>query len=375
MIICTLFLVLIFAPGMSALLGVRDESFENRSPAPLPQWTLRSWLDATAYGELSDWLRDALPLRSGAVAFDTWLGYVVFGDTPSDRVLVGLDGELFLRESIVAPCMPSASVGPVLERVGDFTQLLTGRGVDVYLMISPNKAALHPDRLPDYAEVMNRCVIENRRELRRELENPAGFTVVDLWTPLEQEVEAGHRMFPALGRHWNHRAAMVQARALVEAIQPGLWREEFVVSDGSVERPAELPARFMNLDLPRPIERLRVERPGVQVEVEKFRLPKAPDVPVEHFTATSRTQPLIPGRTLVVQDSFMMKSAQAFAAHAEDVYFMHWSVLRRNPEAAVEFFATADRVVLQSVEDRRGIVFGPRGRRALKTLQARLGKD
>ena len=65
----------------------------------------------------------------------------------------------------------------------------------------------------------------------------------------------------------------------------------------------------------------------------------------------------------------------SLAAHAEDVYFMHWSVLRRNPEAAVEFFATADRVVLQSVEDRRGIVFGPRGRRALKTLQARLGKD
>ena len=76
-IICALFLMLIFAPGVSALLGVRDDSFENRPAAPLPQWTLQSWLDASAYGELSDWLRDALPLRSDAVAFDTWLDYVV----------------------------------------------------------------------------------------------------------------------------------------------------------------------------------------------------------------------------------------------------------------------------------------------------------
>lgn len=374
-IVCALFFLLISVPAVSALLGVRTESFENRPLAPLPRWTARSWLDADAYGELSAWLKDALPLRSQAIALDAWLDFVVFGESPSDKVLVGRDGELFLRDELVAPCTPSASAEHILTRVGAFTRLLTARGVDVYLMISPDKASLYPDRLPAYAEVMNLCVLENRRELRRRLAAPAGFTAVDLWTPLEREVDAGHRVFPKLERHWDQRSAMVQARVLVEAIQPGLWEERFVVPDGSIERPAELPARFMNLDIPQRVERYRVERPGVEVRVDRFRVPEAADVMVEHYTATSRHLPLIPGRTLVVQDSFMMKSAPAFAAHAEAVHFMHWSVLRRNPEAAAELFAAADRVVLQVVEDRRGVVFGKRGRRALRILQARLGPD
>lgn len=372
-IVCALFILLISVPAVSALLGARSESFENRPLAPLPRWSAQSWLDADAYGKLSDWLSDALPLRSPAIAFDAWLDFVVFGDSPNANVLVGRDGELFLRDELVAPCTPAAAADAVLARVGAFARLLTARGVDVYLMISPDKASLYPDRLPAYAQAMNRCVSENRRELRRRLAEPTRFTNVDLWTPLEREVEAGHRVFPKLGRHWDQRSAMVQARVLVETIQPGLWQERFVVPDGSIERPAELPARFMNLDLPQRVERFRVERPGVEVRADRFRVPEATDVPVEHYTATSRNLPLIPGRTLVVQDSFMMKSAQAVADYAEDVRFVHWSVLRRNPEATAEFFAAADRVILQLVEDRRGVVLGKRGRRALQVLQARLG--
>ena len=372
-LVCAAFLLLVGVPTLSGLLGVRVESFENRRLASLPPWTAGSWLDADAYAALAAWLEDRLPLRSQAIAFDTWLDYVVFGDSPSAKLLIGREGELFLRDEVVAPCEPDAATEPVLTRVDAFTKLLAARGVEVYLMISPDKASLYGDRLPAFAGVLNVCVAERRRELRRRLGEPAGFTAVDLWTALEREIERGHRVFPKLERHWDDRSAMVQARVLVDAIRPGLWDDRFVLAAGVIERPAELPERFMNLDFPQRVPRYRVDRPGVEVRVDAFRLTKAPDLPVEHYTATSRRLPLIPGRTLVMHDSFMQKSAPAFAAYAESVHFMHWSVLRRHPKAAARFFSEADRVVLQVVEDRRGVVFGKKGRRALGVLQARLG--
>jgi hypothetical protein len=95
------------------------------------------------------------------------------------------------------------------------------------------------------------------------------------------------------------------------------------------------------------------------VEQHEFRLAPDSREPSLRSAATSyNAASLIPGRTLVVNDSFMRLSIDAFAAYAERVTFLPWTQLALHPESAARELASADRLVLQLVEDRAGVELG-----------------
>lgn len=364
-----LFALFLLAPGLAALFGVRGEVFENRRPAAFPEWQASSWLDAEAYAQLGDWLKDALPLRAQGVALDSWIDYEILGDSPTADVLVGDGGELFLTNSIRGLCGRDASAGEILDVVDRYARILGRADIPLFVVFSPNKAFLYPERLPARAERLARCSAESRAELREALAKRRGFVFIDLWAEFERQREAGQRMFPRLGRHWESWAGIVQARAIVDAIEPGLWDPGAVVAHGVQPHRAELPYRFMNLDVDDPRELYTIERPGVHSVRRTYPLAVGANWLVTERRQESDGPPLIPGRTLVVFDSFFDDSSDLYQ-YMETAVFVHWELMKYSKEVA-RLFRTADRVVLQVVEDRRAIAFSER-RQTLAAIRAAL---
>jgi len=356
LLVSTAFVLFLSAPWLAGLAGFEAQAVENRRLATRPEWKLASWLDAEAYAGLGSWLKDALPLRAEAIALDSWIDYRVLGDSPTRRVLIGRDGELFLDIELSSACAQDAVLDvEALSRLGG--ELKRDR-IDLFLMLSPNKSFLYPERVPEAGTALAACGKRARDELRTRFERALPFTPVELWGAFEAEARSGRRLFPQRGRHWDAYGAMLQARGLVEAIQPGLWDESAVVETGSVARAAELPRRFMNLEIEQTQALLGVERPGVAVVREEFRLAPASRQPSARSSARSSGPGLIPGRTLVVHDSFMERSIGPFSAYAESAVFVHWTQLVQHTEAVARLLQGAERLVLQLVEDRAGVELG-----------------
>ena len=151
-------------------------------------------------------------------------------------------------------------------------------------------------------------------------------------------------------RHWGSHAAMLQTRMLVEAIRPGLWKPDALRREGDRVRAAELPEKFMNLDIPQAYEVYRVERPGIEFQRSSFRVAPGSSWAVESVRARSERQVLIPGQTLVVHDSFMLRSRDAFSRFTEHVQYLRWEDFVSYPEESALLFRGADRVVFQLVQ-------------------------
>lgn len=352
--------LLLLAPALAALVGWRVVPFENRRLAALPEWRTASWLELGAYAALGTWFQDHLPLRSEAVALDAWIDLMLLGDSPSQEVLIGRDGELFLADSLAWSCEPTAEPERVLEVLARIRGALESTGAGLYVVVSPSKLFLHAERLPARSVPANDCVAERRDRLRAGLARAEGLVFVDVWSAFEAERARGTSLFPLRGRHWNTRAAVIQTRELLRALDRSLWDERFVVDRGETTSDSELPLRFMNLHVPQTLPLLAIQRDDVDVSIEVERLSQDSTYEVGYTRATSATARLLPGHTVVVFDSFIRPSVDWLARFLERGTFVHWDEFGYRPQVAARLLRGADRVVLQLVEDRRGFALTER---------------
>jgi hypothetical protein len=139
----------------------------------------------------------------------------------------------------------------------------------------------------------------------------------------------------------------VVARAIVEGFAPGLWDSDSVVEERITTGPGDLVgmAGFSIGWRQWEVLHARIERPGVSVERETP--PKAGDLGTgtARFRATSAGPALIPGRTLIVHDSFIGGFIrESLAGYFEDVTYVHIEGVKGLDTAGF------DRVVVQMNE-------------------------
>jgi len=349
------------APAIAAVFGIEVREFENRTLAAPPSWRESDWLDAETYRVLTAFLRDRVPLRKQATKLDSWIDYRVLGDSPTQAVAIGEDGELFYRRAIVHACGPITEPGPNAHAIRRLSDALIDRGIEVFVVISPTKTWLAADRLPRSLSHYADCLATRHRVLREELSKPASFELVELWDAFAGVDASGTEIFPKRGYHWRDTGELLQCQLVIEAIRPGLWEEDAVESLGILEKPSELPRRFMNLELLESSPAFRLQRPGVETDFQLIKLPPPALHHVAVLTSTSMTRPLLPGTTVVLHDSFMAVwfGKPWLAAYGEKTVYIHWDDVFTHLETASELLIDADRVVLQLAEDLRGAALHP----------------
>jgi len=338
------------APTVAYSFGIRATPNQNRATTDFDD--LRVGWDSLS--TLGDFIDDRLPLRSAATDLDSWIDRRVFDEEPafgggaSPRVIHGDQGRLFLYDDVTAACSSLATANEDLGRLIRFTDTIVASGRPVTIAVAPNKTTVYSDLLPD--EFPGRdCLLEYSNELWTYFDSHSGeSTWVDLRSELvDARSETLEPLYLPLDSHWNTLGATVASRAIVESIQPGVWDDSEIVDLEVGEYSGDL-TRLLGESTIDETARVAVDRPGLISQTEEVR----DSGDINQIDRTRRHSgegvALIPGRTLILMDSFGVYAIEQLSPWFEEITFFHLNI--NDADLVAQRIDDADRVVIISAE-------------------------
>jgi hypothetical protein len=388
-------LAFFFAPLLLWVGGVRARPFENRPMASAP--TLSQGWDA--FDGATRFFVDRLPLREQAVRANTWVSESVFSTTPdygtanaeggnttrdalpfgepdqtdqeapereagqggplqpqNSTVLKGRDDWLFLEADLAAACAPSQPWAATVDRMRRMVDLIRASGRKAVFVIPADKSTIYPEFLPDGGFAQEDCYEAGRQKAWAALEG-AGDELVPLRKPLLAGKEAPpEETYHRGDTHWNTKGAIQGGNAVLKALGAPLIEDADIV-----KRRQDYPGDLTGLvGAPEKANTpwWTIKRPGQapQTHTEE-RFGKA-IVRVAHNDPDG--PPLLPGRTIMLYDSFGVALIDAMAAYTRDFGALLWYG-DAAPAQLIEAIVSADVVVLEKIERDIGFLMSDGG--------------
>lgn len=361
----TLFAILAVAffatPIAARMVGVTAESFENRPFAGAPKPS-QGW---DAFAQTTRFLTDRMPLRAQAVRANTRIWTDVFGTTPrygpvqapggdqalpfagapaeesaqapadaasAAQVLVGRDGWLFLQGEQDRSCQPFMAFDEALRRWEALAAQIRADGRRVVLAVPPDKGSVYPEHLPDFPG--EACAAAGKRRLWRllsgaEVGSPQRVVALrdDL---LAQKPSAGDGLYSRKDSHWTTFGSLALVRALVERLGDA----------GGATATPEISVRSDEI-----VDPGRAEYTG-----DLTGLLGAPETDTQARRDVRRAAgaPRIPGRTVLVGDSYSDAPLPQLTPYFEDLRVLSW--VNTPPAQMADEIGRADTVILETVE-------------------------
>jgi hypothetical protein len=347
LLVAAVFAAVLFVPGVLWLTGTQPERIENRELAPAPAIdSPADVLDTDTYDQASAYLVDQLPLRSELVEANAKVNLEVFDESPNPAVTLGADGWLFLTEELDNVCEPVVPPYEVAARMNRLAGIVEGSGRQLVLTIAPDKNAIYPEQLGGAAQ-KGACAQETRSELRERLDavTPPGY--VDAYAAMESIAEAADRpVYYPHDTHWTTRGLASFVEQIVEGLQPGLWDPE-ALTIREEPHTGDL-TRLMGMPRELDTQRTFVDRPGVATPGlegdERLRPPSTGQIVPQAPESTPR----LPGRTLVIFDSFFDNAIGMLAPYTTELTFVRWGQFDETRFA--ELVRDHDVIVIESAE-------------------------
>jgi hypothetical protein len=207
---------------------------------PFPPLRPTSAIDQDFYAGLSGFLNDHLPLRDLVVTTSSLMAIKVWRDSPNPDVHIGANGWLYTTP-FRSNC-PDGMPLEVIDALATLGRAFAATGREMRLILAPNKAAIYPEYLGAFPPAHFACGLERLNALRTGLARIPEIGSIDLAARLtglkDHAVEPLY--FPG-DSHWTLRGAVEMSHALVDSIEPGLWRQGDVEETGRIEVPGSRP--------------------------------------------------------------------------------------------------------------------------------------
>lgn len=355
-------LLFFFGPAAAYLLGERAKPIDNRPLATLPALS-QGW---GAVPQFQLWANDHLPLRSQAVKVATGVSQTIFNEAPHfgagaqkgvayPKVIEGKDGWLFSGDDVAKACAPAMPVDQIMAGFQKLSDAAVKSGRKIVIMIAPDKSSAHPELLPDPL-LGQKCMTEQRNAFCAAARNLRGVTLLDPSKDLAAYEATVHRTaWRTLDTHWSPEGAAVGAKTLAEALDPAIAASSTITVGAPTESLGDLTSL---LGVPRSasLRSATLDRPGVEVQsggttVAPSSIPDLGYTPTT-VTATSTAAPLLPGRTLVIGDSFFRTMRGDVAGMTESLTYVH-NLAPDKPggtEVTAKALAQSDTLVYELVE-------------------------
>lgn len=353
-LLITGFLLIIVGPITLLLIGMRPTLIENRPAASLPTLSPSSVADVDTYEDLGDYVLDRLPGRDVAVELDAAIDYRLLGESPSDDVVVGSDGWLFLAASIDRDCISGEQARDLVTEIERAHLIVAATGRELIFGIAPDKAAIYPDRLGSES-ARAACAASTRDLIRSELERVPGVAVTawgDLSTAAEDEL-----VYHRHDTHWNSRGAARFAALLIESSEPGLSSDSTVRQTDTASYEGDL-TRLLGIPWSEAAPVVETEREGLaDAETSVIELRH------EHTAARSIRPPsvasLVAAPTLLLHDSFGLGLRKHLTPFYAD--FTSLTETHIDYEYVRPLLADADTILLEKIErGTPGFILGER---------------
>jgi len=213
------FLGMITAPLLDHLLDIDPSPVirENRVAQPWPglngEWS--------GYPErLEAYYQDHFGPRKSLIRGHAWIMVFGLGVSPSERVVMGRDGWLFLDTDVET----SRSVRPLGEDqlirwqtgLEQLAARLEGEGVGYLLVIAPASSTVYPDKLPAWGRPVREETLLD--QFFHHMQRHSPVPILDL-RPSLQRLKPQHRLYHRTDTHWNDCGAYGAYEGLIERVR------------------------------------------------------------------------------------------------------------------------------------------------------------
>lgn len=173
-------------------------------------------------------------------------------------------------------------------------------------------------------------VVEPDRHLwdRMRAQPPSGY--VDVHRMVEQTRHDSGRAYWSTDTHWLPETAARYGQELATAVDSRAASGTSLVKAGHMTRKTDL-SLMIGRQVSESVPRWMPQRAGVTTTVSTGR---AGGISYGEYTSTSTSAPLIPGRVVLLGDSFTELSAEQIVPYYSDVVFVRWTDVWLDYQAA-----------------------------------------
>lgn len=341
-------MTILFAPIVAYVVGARGTPIENRTSVAFrgvePGWEV--------FKEFGRYVADRLPLRSAAIRADAAIDENVFREDPafgggsSPRVIRGRDGFLFIADAIDNACGPHLTPEETVARFKALADAILESGRSVLTMIAPDKSSVHPELLP--SDLARRdCFDQYTESLWGGLASARIPGYVDLRAKVvRKSSETREPLYFRMDSHWDAAGGLVAVQAAIERLQPGLWSEAEVNFGGLYDYYGDLTGLLGNPQVDQ-APSYSVVRPDVQA-VSNEPLDNVEGSFSRRFVNAAPPGRLIPGKTLLILDSYGLVALPNIAPFFEDLTVVGF--VEFEPSKFISLIEQSDLVWLLCIE-------------------------
>jgi SGNH hydrolase-like domain, acetyltransferase AlgX len=325
---------------------------ENRPPTAFPRVGASGLVGGSSYRQMDAALRDRLALRQYVVKAIGETARDDLGTSLNPDVVMGSTGVPFLSEDFVFPCEHDFEPAKVAAGLSRLSALGRTTGRTITVAIAPDKSAILKPQLGRRGRALMACSDRVRAATEATWGRDRRAPVLTTWKELtaEQRRHPG-RVFQRGDSHWTSQGALIWSKALIDRLirdgeaPPALHGAPKAVE--SHDEPADNDLyRLMGISRSETVPVWRVNRTGATIRAHSSPSPSGRGIAT--FRSWSTDQPLITGRTLVVNDSFFSRAEGQLAPYFTHLEVMHWSdFLTAARRGRLPHF---DRIIIETVQ-------------------------
>lgn len=323
---------------------------ERRVPAKLGVWTgLATLIRPEYFSSVSDWLSDRLAFRTEFVTFKHTVDAKVLHHERIGEVHIGRDGWLFFDRSVEGGFRLPDLVDKSLDRLTAFLDPSSGRHANVMFIVAPDKLSLYPEKLSDHTAKIIAEQADARQEFEQFFRSRDGQGVIDMWSRHRSEMAAsGEDTYWSQDTHHNPRGQVLMARSMVEYFALDAWWPEAARPDPEPGRREGDLARLANIAYPEMVFQNYLP-PTTDRRIEKL-TPEVFGSQTTEYRVTTRGRPLVPGRTLLLHDSFGVEMRWLIPWFFEDITMVNINYANVRSGDFQAACANYDNIIVEVVE-------------------------
>jgi hypothetical protein len=325
---------------------------ENHAAAAFPTLTPSGLVDGSSYRQTDAALRDRLALRQYVVKSIGEAARDKMGTSLNPEVVMGSTGVPFISEDFIFPCEHDFEPAKVDAGLRELRAIGRTTGKTITIAIAPDKSSILSGQLGKRGDALMACSDRVREGTEATWGSKSAPPVMMAWKQLAAE-QAKHpgKVFQRGDSHWTSQGALIWSRALIAQLvrqgeAPARLRRAPIAVEAEAEPADNDLYRLMGISRPETVPVWRVSRPNVTIRAKS--VPSKSGRGIAVFRAWSTTEPLITGRTLVVNDSFFSRAEGHLAPYFTNFTVLHWSDFLADVNAGT--LPHFDRIIIETVQ-------------------------
>lgn len=305
-------LIGVFSVGLLAIWLIPGDTAgaQNREPVAFPALTPAVLAERATFDSIDAALRDRLGAQVSVSAALGQVAVHLLGRSPTSSVIIGSDGQPYYTVDLTLPCRETEkSLAAVKDGLAADHNAMTAAGKYVLFMVAPNKTDILRPAIDDLDPNLMRCsdFVHGHFDA---WEAEGNLPLVTLWDDVAALDTKAAPAYLWDDTHWTTSGSMALSHALMNRLVDDKEAPSSILDDLSNPVVSE-PVRYVG-DLSRLMGMEDVdftttasfERPGVVTTLETTMGDGG--TPLDHYTSTSDSRPLVPGKTLLIGDSFLL---------------------------------------------------------------------